>query len=208
MDKLTDAEAASPSLSLFAALSYRAASMAMVFINKAVLLMEFSNSMTLLTMQVPVEVPYWNQVFRDPGWALMVDIGRGKARNEGSGNGNAESRSYLEKKLVFCFGSHIAAQMLLPFGEKNLLSSSELTQAQEIDFILCFLLFNGINIATRVVIQYGWGPDDSPAIYYHSNASTALSMGNNHEYDMAVKVEKIHDLAHYKAKEMLHRNEW
>ncbi|XP_062007834.1 uncharacterized protein LOC133724931 isoform X3 [Rosa rugosa] len=176
MDKLTDAEAASPSLSLFAALSYRAASMAMVFINKAVLLMEYSNSMTLLTMQVPVEVPYWNQVFKDPGWALMVDIGR--------------------------------AQMLLPFGEENLLSSSELTQAQEIDFILCFLLFNGINIATRVVIQYGWGPDDSPAIYYHSNASTALSMGNNHEYDMAVKVEKIHDLAHYKAKEMLHRNEW
>ncbi|KAM5565418.1 UDP-galactose/UDP-glucose transporter 7 [Rosa sericea] len=50
MDKLTDAEAASPSLSLFAALSYGAASMAMVFINKAVL-MEYSHSMTLLTMQ-------------------------------------------------------------------------------------------------------------------------------------------------------------
>ncbi|XP_004304783.1 PREDICTED: uncharacterized protein LOC101297468 [Fragaria vesca subsp. vesca] len=115
-----------------------------------------------------------------------------KARNEGSVNGNSESRSYLEKKLVFCFGSHIAAQMLLPFGEENLLSSSELTQAQE--------------IATRMVIQYGWGPDDSPAIYYHSNASTALSMGNNHEYDMAVKVEKIHDLAYFKAKEMLNQN--
>lgn len=115
-----------------------------------------------------------------------------RARNEGSVNGNSESRSYLEKKLVFCFGSHVAAQMLLPFGEENLLSSSELTQAQE--------------IATRMVIQYGWGPDDSPAIYYHSNAATALSMGNNHEYDMAVKVEKIHDLAYYKAKEMLHQN--
>lgn len=25
-------------------------------------------------------------------------------------------------------------------------------------------------IATRMVIQYGWGPDDSPAIYYRSNA--------------------------------------
>ncbi|XP_062008633.1 probable inactive ATP-dependent zinc metalloprotease FTSHI 5, chloroplastic [Rosa rugosa] len=118
----------------------------------------------------------------------------GKARNEGSGNGNAESRSFLEKKLVFCFHSHIAAQMLLPFREEYLLSSSELTQAQE--------------IATRMVIQDGWGPDDCLAIYYHSNASTTLSMGNNHEYDMAVKVEKIHDLAYYKAKEMLHRNEW
>lgn len=25
-------------------------------------------------------------------------------------------------------------------------------------------------IATQMVIQYGWGPDDSPAIYYTSNA--------------------------------------
>lgn len=55
-----------------------------------------------------------------------------KARNEGSTSGNAESRSYLEKKLVFCFGSYIAAQMLLPFGEENFLSSSELMQAQEV----------------------------------------------------------------------------
>lgn len=115
-----------------------------------------------------------------------------KARNEGSMNENSESRSYLEKKLVFCFGSHIAARMLLPFGEENLLSSSELKQAQE--------------IATRMVIQYGWGPDDSPAIYYHSNADTALSMGNNYEYEMATKVEKIYDLAYCKAKEMLQKN--
>ena len=58
-----------------------------------------------------------------------------KARNEGSINGNHESRSYLEKKLVFCFGSHIAAQMLLPFGEENILSSSEIEQAQEVVMI-------------------------------------------------------------------------
>ncbi|GLT78028.1 hypothetical protein SLA2020_495780 [Shorea laevis] len=90
-----------------------------------------------------------------------------KARNEGSMNGNSESRSYLEKKLVFAL-------------------------AQE--------------IATRMVIQYGWGPDDSPAIYYHSNAVTALSMGNNHEYEMAAKVEKMYDLAYYKAEEMLQKN--
>lgn len=25
-------------------------------------------------------------------------------------------------------------------------------------------------MATRMVLQYGWGPDDSPAIYYSSNA--------------------------------------
>ncbi|KAJ9180003.1 hypothetical protein P3X46_008312 [Hevea brasiliensis] len=115
-----------------------------------------------------------------------------KARNEGSLNGNMESRSYLEKKLVFCFGSYVASQLLLPFGEENFLSSSELRQAQE--------------IATRMVIQYGWGPDDSPAIYYSSNAVTSLSMGNNHEYDMAAKVEKMYDLAYLKAKELLQKN--
>lgn len=57
-------------------------------------------------------------------------------KSEGSMSGNAESRSYLEKKLVFCFGSYIAAQLLLPFGEENFLSSSELLQAQEVGIIL------------------------------------------------------------------------
>ncbi|XP_052203783.1 probable inactive ATP-dependent zinc metalloprotease FTSHI 5, chloroplastic isoform X2 [Diospyros lotus] len=115
-----------------------------------------------------------------------------KAKSEGSMNGNVESRSYLEKKLVFCFGSYVAGQLLLPFGEENILSSSELKRAQE--------------IATRMVIQYGWGPDDSPTIYHHGNAVTALSMGNNHEYEIAAKVEKMYDLAYDKAKTMLQNN--
>ncbi|KAK4851831.1 hypothetical protein QYF36_018762 [Acer negundo] len=115
-----------------------------------------------------------------------------KDKTEGSMSGNAESRSYLEKKLVFCFGSYIAAKLLLPFGEENFLSSSELMQAQE--------------IATRMVLQYGWGPDDSPAIYYSSNAVAAMCMGNNYEYEMATKVEKMYDLAYCKAKEMLQKN--
>ncbi|KAL4035333.1 hypothetical protein IC575_004017 [Cucumis melo] len=115
-----------------------------------------------------------------------------KRRDEGSINGNSESRSYLEKKLVFCFGSYIAAQMLLPFGEENFLSSSELKQAQE--------------IATRMVIQYGWGPDDSPAIYCRNNAVGFLSMGDSYEYEVAAKVEKIYDLAYCRAKEMLGKN--
>ncbi|KAJ4892859.1 FtsH extracellular protease family [Raphanus sativus] len=115
-----------------------------------------------------------------------------KVTSGGSASGNTESRSYLEKKLVFCFGSHIASQMLLPLGEENFLSSSEITQAQE--------------IATRMVLQYGWGPDDSPAVYYATNAVSALSMGNHHEYEMASKVEKIYDLAYEKAKGMLLKN--
>ncbi|KAM0932190.1 putative peptidase M41, AAA+ ATPase domain, ATPase, AAA-type, core [Dioscorea sansibarensis] len=115
-----------------------------------------------------------------------------KAKNEGSVNGNLESRSYLEKKLVFCFGSYVAAQLLLPFGEENFLSSSELKQAQE--------------IATRMVIQYGWGPDDSPAVYIANNAFGKLSMGKDHELEMAAKVEKIYSLGYDKAKEMLEKN--
>ncbi|ONK71896.1 uncharacterized protein A4U43_C04F13490 [Asparagus officinalis] len=115
-----------------------------------------------------------------------------KAKNEGSVNGNLESRSYLEKKLVFCFGSYVASQLLLPFGEENFLSSSELKQAQE--------------IATRMVIQYGWGPDDSPAIYVTSNAVGTLSMGKNHEFEMAARVEKMYNLAYDKAKELLQKN--
>lgn len=49
MDSHRDAES-NPLLSLFSALSYGIASMAMVFINKAIL-MQYSHSMTLLTLQ-------------------------------------------------------------------------------------------------------------------------------------------------------------
>ncbi|KAI0530740.1 hypothetical protein KFK09_000288 [Dendrobium nobile] len=115
-----------------------------------------------------------------------------KAGGESSLKGNLESRSYLEKKLVFCFGSCVAAQLLLPFGEENFLSSSETKLAQE--------------IATRMVLQYGWGPDDSPVIYVTSNAVGTLSMGNKHEFDMAAKVEEMYNLAYEKARVMLQKN--
>lgn len=115
-----------------------------------------------------------------------------KANNEGSMSGIVATISYLEKKLVFCFGSHIASQMLLPLGEENLLSASELRQAQE--------------LATRMVIEYGFGPDDNPAIYFHGNATTTLSMGNKHEFEMAAKIEMVFNLAHDKAKDMLKKN--
>lgn len=38
-----------------------------------------------------------------------------------------------------------------------------------------------MQIATRMVIQYGWGPDDSPTIYHHGNA---------------VLIYKYNDIAH------------
>ncbi|KAL8159888.1 hypothetical protein V2J09_001425 [Rumex salicifolius] len=132
-----------------------------------------------------------------------------KREDEGSARGNVETISYLEKKLVFCFGSHVPSKRLLPFGEETFLSLSELKQAQE----------DGA--------QYGRGPDDSPAIYIHGNALafhsspmascieeliavlnqiTALSMGIHYEFEVASKVEKMYDLAYDKAKEMLQKN--
>lgn len=36
--------------------------------------------------------------------------------------------------------------------------------------ISLLLIYKLLQIATRMVLQYGWGPDDSPAIYYSSNA--------------------------------------
>ncbi|KAJ4810110.1 ATP-dependent zinc metalloprotease FtsH [Rhynchospora pubera] len=115
-----------------------------------------------------------------------------KVRIEGLIDGNVESRSYLEKKLVFCFGSHIASKMLVSLSDENLLSSGEVKQAQE--------------IATQMVVEYGWSPDDSPAIYFTSNAVHTLSMGDNHEFDMAAKVQKLYDLGFDKAQEMLQKN--
>ncbi|GER55113.1 ATP-dependent zinc metalloprotease FtsH [Striga asiatica] len=113
-----------------------------------------------------------------------------KARNEGSYN--VETRAYLEKKLVFSFGSYVASCLLLPIGEESILPSLELKDARE--------------IAIRMVMQYGWGPDDSPTIYHHGNAATTLSMGDNFEYEMAARVEMIYNLAYDKAKALLQKN--
>ncbi|KAL3728221.1 hypothetical protein ACJRO7_032896 [Eucalyptus globulus] len=101
-----------------------------------------------------------------------------EARSEGSVNANSELRSYLEKYFYFLLG-------------KNFLSSSELKQTQEVA--------NGVPPSCTIESTSTGG--DSPAIYYHSNAVTALSMGNNH-----AKVEKMYYLACRKAKGMLQKN--
>ncbi|XP_057478276.1 probable inactive ATP-dependent zinc metalloprotease FTSHI 5, chloroplastic [Actinidia eriantha] len=147
----------------------------------------------LITLLLPNFDVVHNLWLEPCSWEGIGCIKITKAGSEDSSRkGNVESRSYLEKKLVFCFGSYVAAHLLLPFGEENILSSSDLKQAQ--------------GIATRMVIQCGWGPDDSPTIYHHRTAVTTLSMGNNHEYEIAAKVGKMYDLAYDKAKKMLQNN--
>lgn len=45
-----------------------------------------------------------------------------------------------EKKLVFWFGSYVASQLLLlPLGEENIVSASELKDAQEVVAVFNFL---------------------------------------------------------------------
>ncbi|KAL4569093.1 hypothetical protein LXL04_024721 [Taraxacum kok-saghyz] len=51
------------------------------------------------------------------------------------------------------------------------------------------------------------GRDDSPTLNHHGNAVTALSIGDNFEYEMAAKVEKMYDLAYEKAKTILLSNQ-
>ncbi|KAL3693910.1 hypothetical protein R1sor_007561 [Riccia sorocarpa] len=102
------------------------------------------------------------------------------------------TRSYYEKELVSCFGSFVASRMLLPFGQNNTLSKFEMENAKE--------------IATRMVMEYGWAPDDSPMIYQTDGSPTALSMGDQHEGEVAEKINRLYFTACEKAAEMLERN--
>lgn len=126
------------------------------------------------------------------------------------GNNDVESRGYLEKKLVFCFGSHIASQLLLPSGEENLLSLSELKKAQEVFLIFYFYNIHFIQwlldfscmqygstfspsqqIATCMVLEYGWSPDNSPTIYYHSNAVNHSSFNYSFLVDLFLEYHML-----------------
>lgn len=117
-----------------------------------------------------------------------------EANEETLFSGKVETKAYHEKKLVLCFGSFVAMQMLLPPEDENVLSRMELKQAQE--------------IALNMVIEYGWGPDDSPSIYWHSDATKGhdLQVQLENESELAARVQKLFDMAYDKALEMLHKN--
>ncbi|KAG6544312.1 hypothetical protein Mapa_014315 [Marchantia paleacea] len=102
------------------------------------------------------------------------------------------SRSYYEKELVSCFGSFVASRMLLPFGQNNSLSKFELESAKE--------------IATRMVMEYGWAPDDSPMIYQTDGSPIALSMGDEHEQGVSEDINRLFYCACDKAAQILEKN--
>ncbi|KAJ7537789.1 hypothetical protein O6H91_11G022100 [Diphasiastrum complanatum] len=102
------------------------------------------------------------------------------------------TRTYYEKQLVLCFGSYVASQLLLPYGENNNLSRFEIEEAQE--------------IAANMVLQYGWGPDDSPMIYCAEGSEGAMSMGQSYEFEVGGKVKKLYLAGYNKALKMLQQN--
>ncbi|CAI5994521.1 unnamed protein product [Closterium sp. NIES-65] len=80
-----------------------------------------------------------------------------------AGGGGVVSRAYTEQSLVALFGSHIAAALLLPWGHSNNLATPQLQQAYQ--------------LAERMVMEWGWGPDDSPFIF---QTHTAVSTTTHH----------------------------
>lgn len=105
-----------------------------------------------------------------------------------------KSRSNLEKELVLCFGSYVAARLLLPPEESNNLSKMEIEKARQ--------------LATQMVLEYGWGPDDNHMVYWTTNLEYRgnLDLGKDHKIDLETKTEKLFNMACDKAAELLLKN--
>lgn len=102
------------------------------------------------------------------------------------------TRSYYEKKLVLCFGSSVAARLLLPYGENNDLSKHEIQEAKE--------------IVASMVLEFGWGSDDSQTIYAFGEEGITLSMGDELERELNLKAAKLFDAALGRAADMIQKN--
>ncbi|KAI5062980.1 hypothetical protein GOP47_0021527 [Adiantum capillus-veneris] len=115
-----------------------------------------------------------------------------KRREGGYEETSTLTRTYYEKKLVHCFGSSVAAKLLLPFGKSNDLSNHELREAEK--------------IATRMVLELGWGPDNGQTIYYSPTGDASLGMGDEVEMELEARVDMIYNAASDRATEMIMKN--
>ncbi|CAI5483678.1 unnamed protein product [Closterium sp. Yama58-4] len=109
-----------------------------------------------------------------------------------AGGGVVVSRAYTEQSLVALFGSHIAAALLLPWGHSNNLATPQLQQAYQ--------------LAERMVMEWGWGPDDSPFIFQTHTAHKSLALGRRQEAELKQRVQQLHDAAFERAHALLARN--
>lgn len=135
-----------------------------------------------------------DQAWLDPtSWQGIAFTKLTKKLEAGYQETGTMTRSYSEKSLVLCFGPYIAGRLLLQFGENNNLSKGELDYAEE--------------IAAKMVMEYGWGPDDSPLVYAKADSPTTIAMGDEHEWELATKIQKLYHLATDRCGKMLQRNQ-
>ncbi|GJP56793.1 hypothetical protein CLOM_g15841 [Closterium sp. NIES-68] len=123
--------------------------------------------------------------------AAEGSLGSADGSGEAAGGG-VVSRAYTEQSLVALFGSHIAAALLLPWGHSNNLATPQLQQAYQ--------------LAERMVMEWGWGPDDSPFIFQTHNARKSLALGRRQEAELKQRVQQLHDAAFDRAHSLLSCN--
>lgn len=58
-----------------------------------------------------------------------------------------------------------------------------------------------------MVMQYGWGPDDSPLVYAKGDSETSLAMGDKHEMEVGKKIQSLYLIATDRCGKMLQRNQ-
>ncbi|XP_024370522.1 probable inactive ATP-dependent zinc metalloprotease FTSHI 5, chloroplastic [Physcomitrium patens] len=135
-----------------------------------------------------------DQAWLDPtSWEGIAFTKLTKQLEAGYQETGTMTRSYYEKSLVLCFGSYVAGRLLLPFGENNNLSKGELENAE--------------GIAAEMVMQFGWGPEDSPLVYAKVDSRTSIAMGDKHEEEVKSAIQKLYLIATERCYNILHRNQ-
>nr|ABK23469.1 unknown [Picea sitchensis] len=57
-----------------------------------------------------------------------------------------------------------------------------------------------------MVLEYGWGPDDSPMVYLTRISGESLDTGKDHVYELEANIKKLFNTACDKAAEILQKN--
>eukprot|EP00850_Spirogloea_muscicola_P021932 SM000268S09748 [mRNA] locus=s268:149412:155595:- [translate_table: standard] len=140
--------------------------------------------------------------------------------------GEETTRSFAEKQLVLHFGPHVAARLILPFGENNNLAHDQLKDAElartpnPASIKLAFGSTAGFasldspllsctcacQLAARMVMECGWGPEGSTTVYQTESSSSPLDVGDQHELFLEAQIEQLYDAACNRALALLERN--
>eukprot|EP00850_Spirogloea_muscicola_P004500 SM000019S05044 [mRNA] locus=s19:651366:657628:- [translate_table: standard] len=122
--------------------------------------------------------------------------------------GQETTRSFAEKQLVLHFGPHVAARLILPFGENNNLAHDQLKDAElaRTPNPASTKLAIGSTLAARMVMECGWGPQGSATVYQTESSSSPLDVGDQHELYLEAQIEQLYDAACNRALTLLERN--